>query len=176
MREPEVSLGIAFYYITKNLTNQDVFVSLDGAHIKIKDNILFSVKGFMNEHGFYKTDGNTEHWQGEYKNKNFTSRIQLSAKTGIGDVRVILTDGTELYVESKKSGTGKGNPEYPLMREAIGQLMTAKNIGSTTTPAIAVPYSNKTFNLAKEWAGYEQIKMAKIRFILVHEDGDLTII
>lgn len=46
MNEAEVSLYIANYYLKNNLTNDDVFVSIDGAHIKTKEVVHFDIKNF----------------------------------------------------------------------------------------------------------------------------------
>ena len=58
--------------------------------------------------------------------------IIITSEAGIGDVNVQLLDGKKLYVESKKGKENKSGQEYPLMREAIGQLMT----GTQKTPYI----------------------------------------
>ena len=41
--EAEVSLRIALYYIKNGYTEKDVYVSLDGAHIKSAGNIIFDI-------------------------------------------------------------------------------------------------------------------------------------
>lgn len=176
MKEAEVSLRIAIYYITNKLTNENVVVSLDGAHIKTKDNIHFDIFEFMEKNCFKKVGCDYSRWQGEYMKDGCKQRIIVLAKSGMGDVNVKLLDGKSLYVESKKGSDKKGNPEYPLMREAIGQLMTSPYFDENTIPAVAVPYYEKTLNLAKKWSQYKQVKMAQIRFILVQEDGDIKFV
>ena len=94
----------------------------------------------------------------------------------IGDVNVILNDGTNLYVESKKGKPNKSGQEYPLMREAIGQLMTSCELGSGIIPAVAVPYSKKSYELANKWSKLSQMKKIGIRFFLVEEDGGIVIV
>ena len=42
MTEPEVSLYIALYFIKNELTDKNVHVSIDGAHVKLK--IQFTLK------------------------------------------------------------------------------------------------------------------------------------
>ena len=49
MKEAEVSLRVAIYYITNNLTSEDVIVSLDGAHIKTKDTVHFKIFDFISK-------------------------------------------------------------------------------------------------------------------------------
>jgi len=118
MKEPEVSLRIALYYISNRLTDEDVLVSLDGAHVKIKGEVQFDVQGFMKEFGFenVNTDGR---WQGRYVNPEYKQKIIINSKSGIGDVNVVLTDGRKLFIESKKGSDKTGSPEYKLMREAM---------------------------------------------------------
>ena len=121
MQEAEVvSLRIAIYHIVNRLTSQDVIVSLDGAHIKTKDTIHFDIWKFCESNNIIKTDGNTEDYKGTYQLRGYDTKIIITSKPGIGDVNVILKDGTNLYVESKKGKANKSSQEYPLMREAIG--------------------------------------------------------
>ena len=62
------------------------------------------------------------------------------------------------------------------MREAIGQLMTGCQLSDNVIPVVAVPYSDKSYELACRWSLLKQIQMVGIRFMLVCEDGDLKII
>jgi len=107
MQEAEVSLWIALNYIKNNHTDQDVKVSIDGAHIKTGNTIHFDIWKFINEHEMSKADGNLERWQGEYVVYGHQSRIIISSVPGIGDVNIILRDGSELYIESKKGKNDK---------------------------------------------------------------------
>lgn len=100
----------------------------------------------------------------------------MTSAPGIGDVNVILNDGTNLYVESKKGKANKSGQEYPLMREAIGQLMTGCELGNGIIPVVVVPYSPKSFELADRWSGLHQMQKIGIKFYLVKEDGDIVIV
>lgn len=73
--------------------------------------------------------------------------------------------------EKSKSGL-----EYPLMREAIGQLMTVGELGGNIVPVVPVPYSEKTYSLAKKWSEYSQIKRLGLKFYLVEADGNMIIV
>ena len=172
MQEPEVSLRIAMEYIRDGKTCSDVTVSIDGAHIRTKDTVHFDITAFMYENGYVKCDGGTGRWQGAYQNPNYVSRIVVSAKSGVGDVVILLNDGKTLFVESKKIKTGNSG-EYPAMHEAIGQLMTGCDDNQNVIPVVAVPWSAKSAELAKKWTGKERIRRAGIHFILVHENGDI---
>lgn len=49
------------------------------------------------------------------------------------------------------------------MREAIGQLMTGCRMTKNVIAIVAVPYSEKSYNLAMKWAEFEQMTYAKRR-------------
>ena len=172
MTEPEVSLIIAMYYIQNSETSKDVSVSIDGAHIKTKDTIHFDIVDFLSKKGYTKHD-NSDKWQGEYINPNYTPSIIVSSKPGMGDVSVHLNDGDTLYIESKKFKSGCGG-EYPAMREAIGQLMTG--CPDDKIPVVAVPYSKKSYELAKQWSEKKRMSNAGICFALVRKNGNIEFV
>lgn len=176
MTEPEVSLRLAMYYIRNHLTEQDVKVSIDGAHIKTGRVLHFDIEKFLRENHCVKTDGDSVRWQGRYCIKGQSADIILESIPGYGDVQILLQDGKTLFVESKKSKQGKSSQEYPLMREAIGQLMTSCFMNENTVPAVAVPYTKKSLELAERWSKLEQIQKVGIRFILVQESGNIVTI
>ena len=176
MQEAEVSLRVALYYIKNGLTDKDVVVSLDGAHVKTGDNIHFDIWSFLSKNEFVKYAGDADKWQGDYKIDGYKPHIIISSKPGEGDVLVWLEGGKKLFVESKKSGSSKSGQAYPLMREAIGQLMTGRELTENIVPAVAVPYSEKSVELATRWSKYSQIKQIGIRFVLVKADGDIVMI
>ena len=176
MQEAEVSLRVALYYIRNRLTDKDVVVSIDGAQVKTGGKIHFDIWSFLNENGLAKCEGDADKWQGTYTKDGFKQHIIISSKPGEGDVVVLLEGGKKLFVESKKSGSSKSGQAYPLMREAIGQLMTGRELTENIVPAVAVPYSEKSFELATRWGEYSQIKQIGIRFVLVKADGDIVMI
>lgn len=175
MQEPEVSLLIAMNHIIIGETEKDVYVSIDGAHIKTKNEIHFDIWKFMKEHHWYKVDGTTDRWQGRYSREGYAQHIIISSTPGIGDVVIERLDGIKLYIESKKGKPGRGQ-EYQLMREAIGQLMTGCELDEKIIPVVAVPYTNKSYELARRWSVMQQIKMVGIKFYLVSPDGNVVII
>ena len=175
MQEPEVSLRIAMKYIQESKTRSDIIVSIDGAHIKTKDTIHFDITSFMRENSYVKCEGENDRWQGTYQTNAHASNIIISSKSGVGDVSILLTDGTTLFIESKKLRNGS-NGEYPAIREAIGQLMTSCPDQPNVIPVVAVPYSPKSADLAQKWSSNQRIRMAGIRFMLVHETGDIDFI
>jgi hypothetical protein len=58
-------------------------------------------------------------------------------------------------VELKKKPlqANKSSQEYPLIREALGQLLTVKEAADDDVLAIAVPSSSKFETLAAQWRG-----------------------
>lgn len=175
MQEAEVSLFIALHYIRNGLTDETVKVSIDGAHVKIKDKVQFDIYQFLKEHSCYKCGGNMERWQGVYNVEGYTPKLEISSVSGIGDVNIQLLSGQQLWIESKKGKTNKSGQEYKLMREAIGQLMTNEHVTEDVIPVVAVPYSEKSFALAMKWSQLEQIKKMGIQFFLIKENGDMVI-
>lgn len=75
MTEPEVSLRLAMYYIKNHLTEQDVKVSIDGAHIKTGKVLHFDIERFLRENNFVKMDEDFGRWQGRYCIKDKEQRL-----------------------------------------------------------------------------------------------------
>jgi len=174
MKAAEVSLCVALYYIKNQLTNEDVKVSLDGAHVKIKDTVYFDIYGFLSKNLCRKVDGTIDSWQGTYEVEGYKPKLIISSTPGIGDVNIVSLDAKHIYVESKKGkDKNRSNSEYPLMREAIGQLMTGCQLDEQLIPVVAVPYSEKSHELAHRWSQLKQIQMVGIKFMLVHDDGTI---
>jgi hypothetical protein len=163
------------YYIRSGETSHNVSVSIDGAHVKTQNDIHFDVIGFMHDNGYAKCNGDDCRWQGEYQNENYSSHICISSKPGIGDVCIVLNNGQTLYIESKKFKSGSGG-EYPAMREAIGQLMTGCPDDESVLPIVAVPYNNKSEELANKWSQNKRISTSGIRFLLVKENGNIDLV
>lgn len=178
MKEAEVSLRVALFYIMNDLTDKDVSVSIDGAQIKTGNTVHFDIYSFVNNIGLQKIDGDIEKWQGEYRLGDYKSKLIIHSKPGVGDVQISLSNGKMLYVESKK---GQGNSSnkttaYALMREAIGQLMTCEGYNNNMELAVAVPYSNKSYELALRWSKLKQLQLIDIKFLLVQDDNKIKFI
>ncbi len=173
MTEAEVILRLALYYIKNGLTKEKVNVSIDGAHVKTGNMVHFDIFGFLQEVGLNKIDTETERWQGEYALDGFCGHLVISSTPGIGDVNVKLIDGRTIYAECKKGKNDKRGEEYPLMREAIGQLTTGYDFVDNVIPMVGVPYTDKARELAERWSKLTQIKNLGIRFILIKENGSI---
>lgn len=102
MQEAEVSLFVALHFLRNRKTEEDIYVSIDGAHVKTGDSIHFDIMRFLAEHGLIKEDDDLSRWQGTYKLSNKLPRIIVHSKPGSGDVNITLKDGRTVYVESKK--------------------------------------------------------------------------
>lgn len=171
MKEPEVCLRIAMHYIRNGLTQEPIFISLDGAHIKTKNDIHFDIFKFMKENGIKKSDYSFDRWQGEYEILGYKPRIYISSMPGIGDVNITIPTGQKLRIECKKGEENKSGLEYRLMREAIGQIMTSFELSDDIIPVVAVPFSEKSYDLASKWSEYKQMKQLGIKFFLVQDEG-----
>ncbi|MBQ3514617.1 MAG: hypothetical protein IJA32_12635 [Lachnospiraceae bacterium] len=176
MTEAEVILRLAMYYIRNDYTKENVTVSIDGAHVKTGNMVHFNIFTFLKENGFQKIDNESERWQGEYFLVGSESRVIISSTPGNGDVNVKLTDGRIVYAECKKGKNDKRGQEYSLMREAIGQLMTGCDFTKGVIPIVAVPYTDKSKELAERWSKLTQIKNLGIKFALVCEDGEINFV
>lgn len=176
MTEAEVILRLALYYIKNGLTAEDVKVSIDGAHVKTGNTVHFDIFGFMDAVGLRKVDTEPERWQGEYSLDGYENHIIVSSTPGIGDVNIQCVDGNAIYAECKKGKNDKRGQEYPLMREAIGQLMTGCDFVEGVVPMVAVPHTEKSNELARRWSELTQIKNLGIRFALIHQEGEIDII
>lgn len=175
MTEAEVILRLAMYYIKNELTEDHVNVSIDGAHVKTGNTVHLDIFAFLKKEGLLKIDAEPERWQGEYAIEGFDSHVIISSTPGIGDVNIILCDGCIIHAECKKGKNDKRGQEYPLMREAIGQLMTGCDFTEGVIPMVAVPYTNKSKQLAERWSALTQIKNLGIKFALISENGEVEL-
>ena len=57
MQEAEVSLRVALYYIKNGLTENDVTVSIDGAHVKTGNQVHFDIIKFLRDNDCVKMEG-----------------------------------------------------------------------------------------------------------------------
>jgi hypothetical protein len=124
MSEAAVSLRLAFWLVRKELVSDEVVVALDGAQVKVGGVVTFDVSKFLQESRWLKTDS-TAGWEGTYRHSDAASCLVIHSAPGQGDVVCRLQDGRVLRVEAKKGPltTSKSSEEYPLIREALGQLV-----------------------------------------------------
>ena len=110
MSEAEVSLRVAFHLLDRDLAASDVEVAIDGAQIRTGDAIHFSIAEFIGQNACTPVAPSPS-WQGIYCRAGARFRIRIHSNPGRGDVVALL-----------RSGRSPSSAEYPLLREAIGQL------------------------------------------------------
>ena len=170
MTEAEVSLRLAMCLSARNDVNQPIRVSIDGAHVQIEDREIFPLRDFMAENGWGIL--NTDDWRGKYT-KDGCRPLEIHSRPGEGDVTAKLSNEKFLRVESKKGPLSRStnSVEYPLIREAIGQLMTIPKLSDGDLLSIAVPDSERFQELANRWREAPLIKKVGLRILLVNRGG-----
>lgn len=170
MPEAEVSLRLAFYLVALKTSKKIVEVAIDGASVKLT-RPPFPIINFLTANGWVPSKENTPgKWQGDYQKGKL--RMVIHSKPSVGDV-VCKIGNRRVWAEVKKGPLKykKGNPEFSLLRNAIGQLMTTNDVGKTDVLVAVVPKSPKFMKLRKEWIDTPQMKKAGIQIVLVGRDG-----
>ena len=172
MAEAEVSLRLAFHLIDGKHSEGPVVVAIDGASVKCHGREIFPVAAFLISNGWSRIDGDETEWKGLWCNTN-GKQIEVHAKSGVGDVVATLRDGRRLRAEAKKGPLIKreGSKEYPLIREAIGQLMTASSANPDDLPIVLVPSSAKFNQLASDWNQLPLMQAAGIRIVTIDRNN-----
>jgi hypothetical protein len=175
MAEAEVSLMLALYLLRNRLVSSDVSVALDGAQIRTGDAIHFPIYEFLQNNKCKKLAGSSQGWQGVYKVGIFDYSLIIHSNPGKGDVVAKLDGGSTLRVECKKGPLVriKGSKEYPLLREALGQLLTIGECNINDRLAVAVPNSIKFKELTSNWRNAPLIRKLQIGFLLVSTNGEV---
>lgn len=175
MPEAEVTLRLAMYLISGSYTNNDVVCAIDGAQVKVGSTVIFPIIEFLNAEGWIGLEQD-EKWQGKFVHENFSQGIIIHSSSGEGDLVSSLTNGFKLRVESKKGPivSKPGSKEYPLIREAIGQLMTIEHANDDDILAVAVPESTKFCELAVQWRARPLMKHSGIHIITVNRNNQIT--
>jgi hypothetical protein len=123
MSEAEVSLRVAFHLLERDLAASDVEVASDGAQIRTGEVTHFNIAEFLTQNACVPASV-SDSWQCNYRRKGARYCLRVHSNPGIGDVVAVLRSGHILRVESKKGPLTRSpsSAEYPLLREAIGQL------------------------------------------------------
>jgi len=168
MPEAEVSLRVAFYLLRSRLTDLPVRVAIDGAQVQTAGTLHFDIDGFLSDFGCAPV-GATATWRATYSHRATAGSVVIHATPGKGDVVAQLRDGRTLRVESKKGPLqrDKASREYPLVREALGQLLTIDEVAESDVLAVAVPHSAKFVELAARWRQAPLVRRARIQIITV---------
>ena len=168
MPEAETSLRLAFFLLQKRLANL-VEVAIDGAQVKTLEQVHFQIREFLVESQCVACETSNGGWSGTYLHSPSGGKIRIHSTAGLGDVVAQLVDGRTFRAESKK-GTlmpSASSQEYPLLREALGQLMTVAEVGETDVLAVAVPHSVKFAALAERWRMAPLVLRAGIQILTV---------
>ena len=175
MPEAEVSLRLAFYLIERGLTASDVRVAIDGAQVKTTNTIHFGIAEFLYGLKWLKP-ATDDIWQGTYANALYQPKVIIHSIPGRGDVEAKLINGHTRRVECKKGPLirSKSSQEYPLLREAMGQLLTIDSVGERDLLAVAVPSSPKFEELAKRWRQAPLISRFGICILTVGRDNQVS--
>ncbi len=170
MPEAEVSLRLAFWLLEHGVKSQTVSVAIDGAQVRSRIGTVFEIEAFLEGAGWRKAD-RAERWSGEYEGPG-GSRLAIHSRSGEGDVVAQLPSGITLRAECKK-GTlhrSKSSSEYPLVREALGQILTMADAKPADVLVVAVPSSEKFEELVSEWRSRCLVKATRIQIATIHRE------
>lgn len=175
MPEAEVSLRLAFHLIERGLVASDVQVAIDGAQVKTTNTIHFGIAEFLRDLQWLKLAAD-EIWQGIYAHARHQHKVVIHSTPGRGDVVAELIDGRTLRAECKKGPLvrSKSSQEYPLLREAMGQLLTIESVGERDLLAVAVPNSPKFEELARRWRKAPLVSRFGICILTVGRDNQVS--
>jgi hypothetical protein len=171
MPEAEVSLRLAFHLSRMDTSGSKISVAIDGAQVRNGEDEIFPIVKFLACEQWAQTGQEGRNpWQGSYESKG--KIIVIHARPGGGDVVANIGQRT-VFAECKGGPLIKkpGSKEYPKLREAIGQLMTAPEIRPGDFPVAVVPATTTFRRLASEWASSPLILRSGISFALVSRDG-----
>ena len=86
-----------------------------------------------------------------------------------------LKSGKIIRAESKKGplGRSKSSQEYPLIREALGQIITINEVGESDLLAVVVPSSTKFEELALRWREAPFIKRCGILILTINRYNEV---
>jgi hypothetical protein len=174
MPEAETSLRLAFFLLRKRLAKV-VDVALDGAQVRTLERVHFPIESFLVESQCEPCEPTEVGWGGTYRHVPSGGMLRIHSTPGLGDVTATLADGRIFRAESKKGPLvpSPSSPEYPLLREALGQLLTVSEVGETDVLAVAVPHSDKLRKLAEQWRKAPLVLRVGIRILTVDRTNNV---
>lgn len=172
MSEAEVSLRLAVHLASSGRATTSISVAIDGAQVKVGQTEHFNIAAFMRQLGWL-AESTTARWQGVYVNPKATVKIYVHSNSGLGDVTTTLGTGHMFIAEAKKGPLtrSKSSAEYPLLREALGQLLTIEEVPDNALLAVAVPAGERFRELAERWRNAPLIRRIGIRILTVAPSG-----
>ncbi len=165
MPEAEVSLRLAFWLLERGYADGRVDVAIDGAQVRVGETVHFDLPRFLLERD----------WRKLSTTDACCGTVWVHSNPGRGDVVARLRSGHTLRVECKKGPMtrSRSSQEYPLIREALGQLLTVPEIGENDILAVAIPHTTKFEELAVRWRNAPLIKRFGIRILTVDRNGNV---
>jgi hypothetical protein len=172
MPEAEVSLRLALWLIDQDLAQGRVDVAVDGAQVRTGQTVHFDPARFLGSAG-WQCPRAAAGWRGTYARDGVPTSLRIHATPGKGDLVARLNSGRTVRIECKKGplSRSRSSQEYPLIREALGQLLTVKEVTDKDLLAVAVPHSEKFVELAARWREAPLIMRFGIRILTVDRHG-----
>lgn len=174
MPEAETSLRLTFFLLQNHFT-EIVEVAIDGAQVRTLELVHFPIEAFLLESQCEPCGPSKGDWGGTYRHAPSGGLLRIHSTPGLGDVVAELSDGRTFRAESKKGPLFRrpGSPEYPLLHEALGQLLTVAEVGETDVLAVAVPHSTKFAELAERWRKAPLVVRAGIQILTVDRTNNV---
>ena len=174
MAEAEVSVRLASWLISQGLVEGCVDIAIDGAQVRVRDEMHFDLPAFLKGCGWIG-DSNSSAWQCGYRRAGGSIQLRVHSNPGKGDVVARLRSGAMFRAECKKGPLlrSRSSQEYPLLREAIGQLLTFEGVGDGDVLAVAVPHGEKFVELAARWRRAPLVMRLGIQILTVAPDGSV---
>jgi hypothetical protein len=174
MPEAEVSLRVAIWLAERGWARERIEIAIDGAEVRTGHTVHFDPAEFLRVAGWVAGMTSAE-WRGIYRRPELPTTLQLHSNPGKGDVVALLTSGRILRAECKKGPMlrSPSSQEYRLIREALGQLLTVKEVNDKDILAVAVPHTQKFIELASRWREAPLIKRLSIRILTVDRNGNV---
>jgi hypothetical protein len=143
--------------------------------VRTGQTLHFDVSGFLRSLGWLP-EQESPRWQCKYCNPSAAQCIIIHSQPGVGDVTATLASGESLVVEAKKGTIANctSSSEYPLLREALGQLLTLDVIPENVVLAVAVPHGERFIKLAARWREAPLVKRTGIRILTVAQTGKVA--
>jgi len=173
MPEAEVALLLAFHLLDHPESHGEAEVAIDGAQVRVAKDEIFPIAEFLDAHGWKQTEQTGKNpWQGTYNRGGKT--LLIHSRSGVGDV-VARIGEKRIRAECKKGNLVKksSNPEYGILREALGQILTVEEIHRNDVMVVAVPMAEGFIRLAANWSQRPLMVISKIRIALVGRDGSV---
>jgi len=169
--EAEVALLLAFHLLSLPDSHDTASIALDGAQVQVGAREIFPLSRYLQDQGWRQIEQQGKRdWHGRYERGS--QCLEIHSRSGVGDVVVRVSD-KQVRAECKKGSLlpKRANPEYKLLREAIGQLVSVEQVTDGDLLVVVVPNADKFRQLVLDWRKRPLIKQAGIQFALVSRDG-----